>query len=121
MTEKLVVVRKFGTLGPKGTRKNGGRNIYGGTSPTNYSGRILGGSLGEKVGGLTAFLREEKKMKQEGYGLFPASFDPPSFLSKKTFHFVEEGRVVTCNYFKLATIIKYCSSFTSGDSQPHTR
>ena len=114
---------KFGTLGPRGRlRRYGGKNIFGDTPATKYSGRSLGGGLEGKVGGLAAFFREEEKMKQEGYGLFPANFDPPSFHSKKTFYFVDQGSVVTCNYFKLAKN-KYSSPFTRSfdDSQPLTR
>ena len=115
--------KKFGTLGPRGRlRRYGGKNIYGDTPENKYSGRSLGGGLEGKVGGLAAFFREEEKMKQEGYGLFPASFDPPSFHSKKTFYYVDHGSVVTCNYLKLAKY-NYSSPFTlsSGDSQPLTR
>ena len=121
MTEKSAAVKKFGTLGPKGARKNGGKKNNGSTSPPDYSGRTVGGGLEGKVGGLAAFFREEQKMKHEGYGLFPAGFDPPNFLSKKTFHFVEQGSVITCNYFKLAEAVKYSSPFTFADSQPLTR
>ena len=125
--------KNFGTLGPKGLRRIGAKNIYGGTPSTNYSGRPLEGGLKGKVGGMAAFFLEEKKMKQKGYGLFPASFEPPSFKSMKTFRFVRQDlcSTVIFKYYKLAVSYnegpKYCGSnpFTGGmpfgDSRPLPR
>lgn len=100
---------KHRTLGPRGLRKIN-TNIYqGGKIASNYLRRPLGGNLKENpVGGLAAFLTEEKKMKQEGYRLFPSSFQPPSYSSKKIFQFVGpsnyQGLLVTqyCTYYQLA-------------------
>ena len=122
--------KKFGTLGPKGLRRIGGKNIYGGTA-TKYSGQALEGGLG--VGGMTAFFKKEEKMKQEGYGLFPESFEPPSFDSMKTFRFVrqDECSTVVCKYYKLAVPNKeapkyacsnpFAQGMSFGDSQPLPR
>ena len=86
--------KKFGLLGPKGLKKTGGYN-YGGLSAPNYSGED------QKVGGLALV---ERNMKQEGYGVFPKDFEPPSFESKKTFQYVSQDlyTTVTLDCYKLA-------------------
>ena len=84
--------KKRATLGPRGLRRrNGGKNICGGTPVTKYSGQSIEGGIEGQVGGLAAFLREDEKMKRSGYRISPASFDPPSFHSKKTFYYVDHG------------------------------
>lgn len=90
-----VKTKKCGPLGPRGLRKNGGNN-YGGPSAPNYS------EDGPKVEGWALV---EKNMKQEGYGIFPPSFAPPSFKSKKPFHFVDQDLylTVTVDGLKLAS------------------
>ena len=82
--------KNFGTLGPKGLKRNGGKNYYGGLGASNYS------KEDHKVGDLALVL---ESMKSEGYGAFPDDFcPPPSFKSKKLFTFVRSD--VTC--YKLA-------------------
>ena len=78
-----VKTKNCGPLSPRGLRNNSGNN-YGGLSTPNYSGD------GQKVEGW-AFV--ERNMKQEGCGIFP--FKPPSFKSKKPFHFVRQDLYLT--------------------------
>ena len=88
-----VKTKNCGPLGPRGLRKNGGNN-YGGLSAPYYSGD------GRKVEGW-AFV--EKNMKQEGYGIFPKGFKPPSCKAKKLFQFVgQDYLTVTVEGWKLA-------------------
>ena len=95
--------KKFGTLGPRGLRKNGGYN-YGGLSAPNYSGD------GPKVEGWALV---EKNMKQEGYGIFPKDFTS-SFKSKKTFQFVDQDFLtVTVDGLELASACREEPKFDS--------
>ena len=86
--------KKFGLLGPRGLKKNGGYN-YGGLSAPNYSRED------ENVRGRALV---ERNMKQEGYGLFPKDFEPPSFESKKAFQYVRPDLYITVSLdcYKLA-------------------
>ena len=82
-------------LGPKGFKKCGGKNNYGGFQASNYSQENV------KVGGLALVLKD---MKEQGYGAFPEDFKPPLFDSKKTFSYVRHDlyTTVTMNCYKLA-------------------
>ena len=86
--------KKYGLLGPRGLKKNGGYN-YGGLAASNDSGED------QRVGGLALV---ERSMKQEGYGVFPRGFEPPLFKSKKTFQYVTQDTytTVTLDCYKLA-------------------
>ena len=86
--------KKFGQLGPRGLKKNGGYN-YGGLAASNYSGED------QRVGSLALV---ERCMKQEGYGVFPKDFEPPLFESKKTFQYVRQDTYTTetLDCYKLA-------------------
>ena len=86
--------KKFGLLGPRGLKKNGGYN-YGGLAASNDSGED------QRVGGLALV---ERSMKQEGYGVFPKDFEPPLFESKKTFQYVRQDTYTTetLDCYKLA-------------------
>ena len=87
-----VKTKSCGSLGPRGLRRIGGNN-YGGLSAANYSEDYL------KVEGWAV---AEKKMKQEGYGIFPKDFKP-SCKSKKLFQFVgQDYLTVTLEGLKLA-------------------
>ena len=120
--------KSFGTLGPRGLKRNSWKNIYGGTPANN-----CGGLVDEKVEGLAAFFLEDKKMRQEGYEVFPPGFNPPSFDSKKIFMFVrpDQHTSVACNYYKLADFTKEGPKYFSfnpfsqgtpfGQSQPLPR
>ena len=92
-----------GLLGPKGLKRTAWRTTYGSTPANNY-----GGLVDKNVEGLAAFFLEEKKMKREGYGIFPEGFNPSSFDSRKTLTFVrpDQHTSVTCEYYKLANINK---------------
>ena len=83
-----VKKKNYGTLGPKGLRKNRG-NYYVGLSTSEYFG-------GDQKEGWALV---EKKVNQEGYGIFPKYFEPPSYQSKKTFQLVRQD-LYTC--YKLA-------------------
>ena len=95
-----------GTLGPKGFRRNGGKNNYGGFEASNYSQEE------HQVSGLALVL---KNMKKEGYGAFPDDFKPPLFESKKTFSYVRQDlyTTVTMNCYKLAESSRKGLKFSS--------
>ena len=114
-----------GTLGPRGCRRHGGKNHYGGQvlSP-NYSESNL------KVEGLA---RVQKKLKQEGYGVFKADFQPPTFESKKTYSFLTQDMMteLTWDCYKLAESYRekptvscfnpFAQGMPFGESQPLPR
>ena len=120
--------KSFGTLGPKGLKRTAWVNTHGGTPVNNYE-RLADINLE----GLAAFFLEAKKMKRDGFGMFPEGFNPSSFDSRKTFTFVrpEQQTSVTCKYYKLANINKegpkyfclnpFSQAMPFGQSQPLPR
>ena len=113
-----------GTLGPRGFRRNGGKNNYGGFQASNYPQEE------HKVSGLALVL---KNMKKEGYGAFPDDFKPPLYESKKTFSYVRQDlyTTVTMNCYKLAESYRegptvscfnpFAQGMPFGESQPLPR